>query len=57
MVAADYPAVCKRSPEMLIVAFLCFLALVVAWIVAATPSVAAESTASAYLTTAPSAGD
>jgi hypothetical protein len=41
---------------MLLLAFLCFLALVVAWIVAATPT-ATESEATTPLLIAPSAGD
>jgi hypothetical protein len=41
---------------MMLLAFLCFLALVVSWIVAATPA-ATESAATTSLTLAPSAGD
>jgi hypothetical protein len=42
---------------MLIIAFLCFLALVVAWIVASTPSVATDITAGPAMVPAPSTGD
>lgn len=42
---------------MLLVALLCFLSLVVAWIMASTPSVATESSPAASFMTAPSAGD
>ena len=41
---------------MLLLAFLCFLALVVAWIVAATPTTT-ESAATTLIMIAPGAGD